>query len=230
MKALLLVSFCLGLLAFTTGCTEAPTSRPVAASHLSARARHPLQHLKSTFYRNDAGALFEQKHAVAEEGARLETWYDSTVVVHKASGPAEVLLSEVIDLPSYQALGNSSFSKDKNHVYYFYATSGGGFRTIVNGADPATFRPSPDYQYGFDDWHGYYCDQPLTGLNLKRRQLLYGDTVAHFVAYIKDDQHVFYEASPVPGADARTFHLVRGQAWEAEDKYHRYQCCGQHLE
>jgi len=142
----------------------------------------------------------------------------------------ELPLATTLDPATYEELENSMFSKDKNRVYCSYANSGGGFRCVVNGADPTTFRASPDYQYGFDAQHGFYCAHELRGLHPGRRQLLYGDTVAHFIAYVKDDQHVFYQDAPVPGADAHTFHLVRGRAWEAEDKSYRYKCCGQRLD
>ena len=210
----------------TAGCTETPTSQPVAAS-LTLASNSRFQRIKGDFYRNQAGRLFEKRESIEGEGAVPGSWYDSTVAARKASGPVAVPLSEVLDLVSYQELGNSQFSKDRRHVYYSYPNSGGGFRAVVSGADPATFRASPDYQYGFDARHGYYCDRQLPGLNVRRRQLLYEDTVAHFAAYVKDDRRVFYQSEPVAGADARTFHLVRGRAWEAEDKNHRYQCCGQ---
>jgi hypothetical protein len=211
-------------------CAETPASRPVIASREAEPDSIHFQHVKYNFYRNKAGRLFEQKRYLARgEDAELGTWYDSTVVQRKDSVLFELPLSTIIDLATYQELGSSMFSKDKNRVYYFYANSGGGFRIIVNGADPATFRVSPNYQYGFDAQHGFYGAQPLRGLRPSRRQLLYGDTLAHFIAYVKDDQRVFYQDTPVPGADARTFHLVQGRAWEAEDKNYRYKCCGQRL-
>jgi len=212
-------------------CAETPASRPVIASREAAPDSTYFQHVKHTFYRNKAGSLFEQKRYLAqEEGAKLDIWYDGTVIQRKDSVLFELPLSTIIDLATYQELGNSLFSKDKNRVYYFYANSGGGFRIIVNGADPATFRASPDYQYGFDAQRGFYGAHELRGLCSSRRQLLYSDTIAHFIAYVKDDQHVFYQDTPVPGADARTFHLVQDRAWEAEDKNHRYKCCGQRLD
>jgi hypothetical protein len=230
MRMLSLASLCLLLLA---GCgeTQPPASRPVVASRALVPDSSRFQHVKYDFYCDKAGRLFEQKWYLTgrEADAKLHPRYDSTLLVNKASDRTELPLASIIDLATYQNVGNSMFSKDKNRVYYFYSTSGGGFRVIVNGANPATFRASPDYQYGFDDKHGFYCDQQLRGLRLNRQQLLYDDTVAHFIAYVKDDRHVFYQGSFVPGADARTFRLVRGRAWEAEDKNHRYQCCGQRL-
>ena len=226
MKNLLLASLPLLLLA---GCTETPASKPAAASQIVVPDRLRLHHVKDDFYRDKAGQLFEQKRYFMETNPELLIRYDSTLTLHKAVGSVELPLATTIDLSTYQSLGNSMFSKDKNRVYYFYGNSDGGFRCIVNGANPATFHSSPDYQYGFDDKHGFFCANQLPGLHLKRQKLLYSDTVAHFIAYVKDDEHVFYEDTPVPGADARTFHLVRGQAWEAADKNHRYRCCGQRL-
>lgn len=226
MKTPWLASSCLLL----ASCAEIPTSQPVATNWQEATDNARFQRVKYNFYRDKTGQLFEQKHYVEGEGAVFGTRYDSTAVLIKDSDRVEVPLAAIVDLATYQELGSSLFSKDKNRVYYFYCTSGGGFRVIVNGANPATFRASPDYQYGFDDKHGFYCENQLRGLHVKQRQLLYGDTVAHFAEYVKDDQHVFYQATPVPGADAPTFHLVRGQKWEAADKNHRYQCCGQQLD
>ncbi|MGI4875058.1 MAG: hypothetical protein ACRYFX_28220 [Janthinobacterium lividum] len=223
------IAFLSGLGLLLTACSGAPDSRSATVTQVPAPNASRFQRIKYKFYRDKAGRLFEEREWAQDEGATLGTWYDSTVAVRRTNGPTEVLLSDVIDLDSYQELGNSSFSKDKKRVYYSHANSGGGFRTVVGGADPATFRASPDYQYGFDAKHGYYCDHQLAGLDVRRRQLLYGDTMAHFIAYVKDARRVFYENTPVSGADAPTFHLVRGRAWEAEDKNHRYQCCGQRL-
>jgi len=228
LKTTLLASTCVLLLA---GCAETPASRPVAASRGAKPDSTRFQHVKYTFYRDKAGRLFEQRqHFTRETSTGPDMWYDSTVVQQQAGGMVELPLATTLDLATYEELENSMFSKDKNRVYYSYANSGGGFRSIVNGADPATFRASPDYQYGFDAQHGFYGAHELPGLRPSRRQLLYGDTVAHFIAYVKDDQHVFYQDTPVPGADAHTFHLVQGRAWEAEDKNYRYKCGGQRLD
>jgi hypothetical protein len=228
MRTPLLASLCALLL---PSCAEAPASKQQATNRILGPDSSGFQHVKYNFYRDKAGRLFEQKrYLTGEADPELLIQYDSTVTLVKASDRTELPLAATIDLATFQNLGNSMFSKDKNRVYYFYATSGGGFRVIVNGANPGTFRASPDYQYGFDDKHGFYCTQQLHGLHLNRQQLLYSDTVAHFIAYVKDDRHVFYQDTPVPGADARTFHLVRGQAWEAADKNHRYKCCGQRLD
>jgi hypothetical protein len=212
-------------------CAETPASWPVVASQEAQPDSSYFQHVKHNFYRNKKGRLLERRQRFTREAQeKPDIWYDSTVVQQQAGGMVELPLSSTIDLATYEELENSMFSKDKNRVYYFYANSGGGFRCLVNGADPATFRASPDYQYGFDAQHGFYGAQPLRGLRPSRQQLLYGDTVAHFIAYVKDDRHVFYQDTPVPGADARTFHLVWGRAWEAEDQYYRYKCGGERLE
>lgn len=218
-----------GVLLFSS-CAEAPTSRPVANSRKTELYTKRFQHVKHAFYRDKAGQLFEQRQHFTESSAGPDIWYDSMVVQQKASGAVELPLATTIDLATYEELENSLFSKDKNRVYYSYANSGGGFRCLVNSANPATFRASPDYQYGFDDKHGFFCAQLLPGLRVRRRQLLYGDSVAHFIAYVKDDQRVFYQDAPIAGADAPTFHLVRGRAWEAEDKNHRYKCGGQRID
>jgi hypothetical protein len=68
-------------------------------------------------------------------------------------------------------------------------------------------------------------------LNFKKHKILYSaDTSDHFINYIKDDKIVFYQGNIVKGADAKTFKLVSGQKWEAEDKNYKYGCYGQRLE
>jgi hypothetical protein len=48
------------------------------------------------------------------------------------------------------------------------------------------------------------------------------DTADHFVEYVKDDRKVFHKDEIVKGADAKTFKVVSGQKWDAEDKNYKY--------
>ncbi len=70
----------------------------------------------------------------------------------------------------------------------------------------------------------FYKGDVVEGLNLKHLQVLYlPDTSDHFIQYVKDDKNVFYENEIVKGADAKTFKIVSGQKWEAEDKSYKYE-------
>jgi hypothetical protein len=42
------------------------------------------------------------------------------------------------------------------------------------------------------------------------------------VEYIKDDKNVYYQTEIIKGADAKTFRLVIGKKWDAEDKLNKY--------
>jgi hypothetical protein len=205
------------------GCTTPPAPPLVAAGRASLADSLHLQHLKYTFYRSPAGQLLEQRQwLIGESDPEPIIRYDSTLVLIHGDERTPLPLGRIVDVATYQEFDHSLFSKDKNRVYYSYYTSAGGFRVIVNGANPATFRASPDLSYGFDDKHGFYHEHALPGLNVRQQQLLYGDTAAPFIAYIKDKQRVFYHAKPILGADAPTFHVVWNQQWTAEDKNHHY--------
>lgn len=50
-------------------------------------------------------------------------------------------LRDIVDINSLESVKESwsSYYKDKNHVYKYYDMSGGGWLSILDGADPATF-------------------------------------------------------------------------------------------
>jgi DKNYY family len=188
--------------------------------------------LKGQFYTDKSGKLFEQKEfARRGKGDFYDTqiYYDSIVLFQIGDSNIEKPLSEILDIQTFAKFDNgTAFSKDKNHVYYSTFSSRGSFRFIVGGANPKTFKPLSDYQYGMDDKHIYYQHQMIKGLNFSKYEILYTlDTTDFFIDYIKDDKFVFYKGDTVKGADAKTFKLVANQKWSAEDKNYKYECCGQ---
>lgn len=49
-------------------------------------------------------------------------------------------LKDILDINTFESINNSSYYKDKNHVYIHYAMSDGGWFGILEGADSTTFR------------------------------------------------------------------------------------------
>lgn len=194
-----------------------------------------FKQLKGRFYTDKYGKLFEQKvYAIAgkDEIMNSQIYFDSLVYIDMVDSIIEKSLSEVINIKTYiEFSGGTMYSKDKNNVYYSDASSSGDFRLIVKGANPKTFKPLSDYLYGMDDKNIFYRGKMIIGLNFKKHQILYSlDTTDFFIDYIKDDKVVFYNGDVVKGADAKTFKLVSGEKWIAEDKNYKYECCGQRLE
>jgi hypothetical protein len=190
--------------------------------------------VKGKFYTNKFGKLFEQKQFAKKGKGDVydsQIYFDSVVILKIGDSIIEKSLSEIIDIGTYVEFDNgTSFSKDKNNVYYSFVNTGGGYRTIVNSANPNTFKPLSDYQYGMDDKHIFFQSKMIEGLNFKKHEILYTlDTTDFFIDYIKDNKVVFYRGDTVKGADAKTFKLINNQKWSAEDKNYKYECCGQRI-
>jgi hypothetical protein len=219
------------LLFVIEGCTNSVHKN--SPNTLQAQDSYKYKQLKGKFYTNEYGRLFEQKsYAIAGKGETFDAqlYFDSVVSINVGDSTIEKSLSEVVDIPTFKDYKGSLFSKDKNNIYYSYASTGGTNRFVVNGANPNTFKTLSDYQYGIDDSHIFYQSKIIKGLNFKKHTIIYSlDTSDMFVKYIKDDKVVFYNGDTVKGADAKTFKLVKEKKWEAEDKNYKYECCGQRL-
>lgn len=222
--------FVLSIFAFLSFSCGHRTGPGTAGSQMSdmVYAREPVdsanyRHIKYDFYLSNTGQLCERKIAMAgpsDSACRCQfvVYYDSTFRFAGSTKP----LGSVVDIGTFEWVDGTEFSKDKNHVYYFYANSDGGNRSIIEEADPKTFRRLCEYRWGVDKNHVFYQGQPL-GLDADRVQPLYPpDTTDHFVSYVKDDKTVYHCDKKLLGADAATFKTVSWQAWEAEDKYRRY--------
>lgn len=179
--------------------------------------------IKYNFYRSKWGRLVELKFAFQEK-APFKAFFDSTESVTCADSTCEVLLDDLLDIETFQNLESTDFSKDEKHVYYFYSNSGGGFRNVIDSADPASFKPLADYRWGIDKNYVYFQTKKLPELNMKYARMCFPpDTSEIILHYITDSKLVFYEDSKIEGADAQTFKAVSGKPWDAEDKYRKYQ-------
>jgi hypothetical protein len=216
-------------------CISSKSVESLSSTMLEAKDRSKYTSLKGPFYTDKFGKLFEEKrYSVGRSDDMVDSqiYFDSVVVVNIGDSTVEKALSDVLDLKTFTEFDQGTmFSKDKNHVYFSYVSSSGAYRVIVNGADPKSFKPLSDYRYGMDNGHLFYKSKMIKGLNFKRHQILYSLAKDDFfVDYVKDDKVVFYDGDTVKGADAKTFRLVSGQKWAAEDKNYKYQCCGQRFE
>lgn len=213
------------------------TTKNSRSKTFQAKDNFRYTNVKGPFYADKFGTLFEKKqYAVVGKGETFDAqiYYDSIVILKIGDSIIEKPLAGVLDIATFTELecdNGTLFSKDKNHVYYSIVSSGGSDRVIVNEANPNTFKPLSDYQYGMDDNHIFYQSKMIRGLDIKKHEILYSlDKTDPFIDYIKDDKIVFYNGDTVIGADAKTFKLVEGQKWLAEDKNFKYACCGQRFE
>jgi hypothetical protein len=214
-------------------CSQRPASKDVVYSEpvILVYAKEPpdssnYTHLKYSFYRSKTGRLCERKLAVPRDSTcncDYEVFYDSVIKAYENDDELIKPLDSVVDIASFVWLDSTEYSRDKNAVYYYFSTSCGGVRSVVDMADPKSFRRLCEYRWGIDKNNVFYENDVVPGVNLKRLVVLYSpDTTNHFVEYIKDDRHVFYTDKLVEGADAASFHLVSGKDWDAEDRFCKY--------
>lgn len=184
--------------------------------------------LKYDFYLSKSGQLCERKLAMARTidstcNCEFIVYYDSTNSIYSDDTTIEKPLSDIVDINSFTYVDSTEYSKDKNSVFYFYGNSGGGTRVKIQKADPGTFKRLCEYRWGFDKKYVFYQTDILDGINLNTMQVLTSpDTSNHFIQYLKDDKIVFFENENLKGADAKTFKVVSGQKWDAEDKDYKY--------
>ncbi len=153
----------------------------------------------------------------------FEVYYDNTFTVYTDYTTLKKPLNSIVDIDSFSWLDSTEYSKDKNNVYYFHDNSDGGNRVIVKEADPLTFKRLCEYRWGIDKNYVFFKGDLVKGLNLKYLQVLYPPDADQFIQYVKDDKNVFYKTNLVKGADAKTFRVVSGKAWEAEDRNYKYE-------
>jgi hypothetical protein len=223
------------LLLALSSCKTDKNAEDEKSLTLQAKDSWKYKHLMGKFYTDKYGKLFEQKaYAIAgkDETINSQIYFDSLVYINLTDTVIEKSLSEVIDIKTYEEFDEGTmYSKDKNNIYYSNASTSGDFRLLVSGTNPKTFKPLPDYLYGIDNKNIFYRGKKIEGLNFQKHQILYSlDTTDFSIDYVKDDKVVFYNGDKVKGADAKTFKLVAGQKWTAEDKNYKYECCGQRIE
>lgn len=183
--------------------------------------------IKYDFYLSKTGQPTERKYAAAWDTTctcRFMIYYDSIFSIYKDDTVIKKPLKTIIDLNSFVWLDSTEYSKDKNKVFYFHGNSEGGNRVLVDDADPLTFKRLCEYRWGIDKKNIYYKGNIVEGVNLKYLQVLYPpDKTDPFIQYLKDDKNVFFKYEIVKGADPKTFKVVSGQKWEAEDKNYKYE-------
>jgi hypothetical protein len=185
------------------------------------------KHIKYDFYLSKSGQLCEKKFAHAKGtpcNCLYQIYYDSTFKIYTSDTMIEKPLNSIVDINSLVQIDSTQFSKDRNKVFYFDVTTSGGNREVITEADPITFKRLCEFNWGIDKNHVFYRTYVLQGINLKTIQVLFSpDTADHFVQYVKDDRKVFYQNEIVKGADAKTFKVVSGQKWDAEDNNYKYE-------
>jgi len=219
--------------AILSSCSNQKTEQPQTSKAKSeVYAKEPndsanYKHIKYDFYLSKAGQLCERKLASAKGtncNCLFEVYYDSTFKIYTDDTIIEKPLNTIVDINSLVWVDSTQFSRDKDKVFYFHSNSDGGNRVVVVKADPVTFKRLCEYRWGIDKNHVFYKTDILQGLNLKTIQILFPpDTADHFIQYLKDDKKVFYENEIVKRADAKTFKVVSGQKWDAEDKNYKYE-------
>jgi hypothetical protein len=185
------------------------------------------KHIKYRFYLSKTGQLCEKKFDFAKNtncNCLYQAYYDSIFKIYTGDTMIEKPLNTIVDINSLVQIDSTQFSKDRNKVFYFYENSDGGIREVITEADPITFKRLCEFDWGIDKNHVFYRTYILQGINLKTIQVLVPpDTADHFIQYIKDDRKVFHQDEIVKGADAKTFKVVSGQRWDAEDKNYKYE-------
>jgi DKNYY family len=183
--------------------------------------------LKYNFYLSKSEQLCERKLASAKGSncnCLFEVYYDSLYKIYTDDTIILKPLNTIVDIYSLVWVDSTEYSKDKKNVFYFHNNSDGGNRVIVRKSDPLTFKRLCEYRWGIDKNYVFYKGDIVQGVNLKHLQVLYPpDTADHFIDYVKDDKNVFYTTEIVKGADAKTFKVVSGKKWEAEDKNYKYE-------
>ncbi len=177
--------------------------------------------MKCNFYIGKDGALYKKKIRVDKYSPPYcdEVFFDKFIQKDSGDTIIQIPLDSVIDIDSYVCFDSSCYSKDKNKCYYYFDDSDGGFLSVIDTADVATFKKLRAYNWAIDKNFVYYYGNIIPGLHVKKIQLLTGVPDPQ---YIKDDVHVFYEYDSIPGADPGTFKLTRKKGFDAEDKNHKY--------
>lgn len=190
---------------------------------------------QENFYKDSKGEVYElkQEYNPSDSCCPLHRIFDERFGI--STDRVRKPLKEVLDFPTYVALKPSIYSKDKNRVYVFRDNSNGGFRYIVEGANPKTFlNLDSTFFWGMDHQHVFYQGELIEGFspkNLKALPMVLSNPessdqlriVRGKPFYVKNEKQVFYETREVVEADAPSFRVVDSPSFDAIDKYRRYQ-------
>lgn len=111
------------------------------------------------------------------------------------------------DGATFVALADS-YARDKNHVYFFNESN--FYRTIIDGADPSTFKAITAW-FGKDADAGYYGWSAIPQSDGKTFEVVGTRPAAQytFMGFTKDATHVFLNDKIITGADPKTFQVYK---------------------
>lgn len=158
MKLLLFI-----LSVFILGCNK-PTDQ---SDHTACLTKFPGDNnsyklLKHNLYIGKDGMLYDKKIKIdkSDPSYCYSVFYYKYIDIHYNDSIVQIPLDSIIDINTYIAFDSSVYSRDKYHCYYFYNNSDGGFRFIIDNADPATFAVVKNTEFDAEDKnHKYKCGE-----------------------------------------------------------------------
>lgn len=97
----------------------------------------------------------------------------------------------VVDTSTFEILGWEYF-KDKNHVYHFTPRQDGGSISVVDNADPKSFRVLASYLYAMDKSHCFYRSTIIEEAD--RKSFVADTSLAEHFAY---DKNHYYDGDVI---------------------------------
>lgn len=178
-------------------------------------------HIRYSFYKDSTGRLYERKSTF--DGKNEGTRFDPYIRVWSKDSNWYAELGSILDTSTYEHVYGCDFSKDKNHVYFFFGMSDGGFRRIVEGADPKTFQCfGSGYRWGKDKQKIFYMYTPLSELNTTKAVFLNGKQNEQ-TDYISDGRVIYYTDNKLDSVDVESFKIIDSAGYTARDKRFIYQ-------
>lgn len=121
--------------------------------------------VKGNLYIGKDGALYDKKIQVVKSDSSYcySAFYYKYIDKHYDDSIVQIPLDSIIDINSYVAFDSSSYSKDKYKCYFHYDNSDGGFRSIIDKADPITFTSVKNRNYDAEDKNHKYKRGKIVG-------------------------------------------------------------------
>lgn len=106
--------------------------------------------IKNDLYKDNMGNIYFRNY-----------YYDDLVANYKnkmftGNGDEMAQIKDIIDVDTFQKIGNSEYYKDKNNVYYFISNSDGGHLEKIKNGDQSSFELLNAYFYAKDKNKVYY--------------------------------------------------------------------------
>jgi len=113
-------------------CTEGVCSVTKSSKKLKNESSE-WQELKHHLWQDRHGNIGLKTSKMLSESERVDKYITTMGIDNKK-------LKDILDISTFESIKNSSYYKDKNNVYIHYTMSGGGWFSILEGADSTTFR------------------------------------------------------------------------------------------